>query len=1736
MTRFNKIILSILIFFFSIIWENIFAYECENIPEWKIFYWINDDWNLWMLEFKYSENVNYTWDIKTWKTKDDAVSECYNIISTDSSLWIYWNKCEFTWTWIFNYFEFKDLVSSDFDELWNLLSCPYSLNETKSNLLISYDLNKGGYKTNLQSNTSSLSILEVMKQFSKAEDPLMNFDWKNLLLFWWIKKTKIDWNTEFSDYKLNLKIDFSWGDPFWYIYNSESIDSNNTYLWFEKNYIKKFDYISSQNTCEDKNINLIPSLNWRCLNWWWVSSNKVSLNCTCTPTPIVIPTSTAVPVINHTETNSSYQNINTNFLGFFKNLKCLFLDSAFASSCSQNVDVWWTCSAKNNTSNWIFRHNWKIVKWDEDDSYFFIWWKRIQDASSKNDEFLNDIWKFKTGEILDSYKWEFSKIDINDLWTDEKIIWWTQVDWEILILTASWGFFNIKNILEDTDNNWKYISKNIITDIDLWEFNKNFGFDINCNSDNKCKLVILWWSDWNIAFEDESFWQLNASKSFDKFSNEIKFFNFKKDTWGWSKDESVNWSGSITLNKKIFWYQDLDWDIVDEMEYVNPWIVRPVFYLNKNLDIYITSFDTAIYNKWEESERYCIQKNSEWFYLEEKNKDVVLLKNWEYWSWIVLPINWLNLNFQSSDNSHIPQITIPSLENNIFQYWNSSSFFLDKSRRILSCANNNWSNNVFIHKEGNVLTWVSTAVTTTTIASGSWDVASSEDNTVITVDNDTNTTTTTTTVVTEHRSDISTYLAWESFLPIEFKSWFENTDSKLSLNPIQSIKNNNEISFWWSFNSVDKKNLKILFKEEWTPYCKNSACSFTWEFIWFTNDFFSKYVDLKNNRAYFWISDHDKWKWWDKCLSISPFSSNWTCDTDSNKDNFEITFWTWSDLVKWSWLDFANIYWDNFEKKDSLTWSFLFSKKFSPWYHKIHMAFLSQPNMEDDDIFYSAALKWINWTKLHYEQSNAWTKNLSASDLNCDDCDKIWDSYKINYQAYVYEFYVPEISNIENEKISGENPVFAWKFIPKDSQLFFYSREEDDVFRLNDILKNYPITYTWYSLSWDLSDEKFSETSDRINNIVQLVDNSEMHHKIRPSANTWNTIWDFNYSPVLKFKKEQDNYLRYFYIDSKWNILWWKEKKFQTWTWENISFYNKTNIDNIIVSDSIRPFISWNYLSNKDLNISIIWDNKFIDNLTIKTSTNWNFTFQPQINLEKWKEYFLDFWLLNSDAKKIKILNNKTYPEIISHVNWEIEVAKNPIFFWNWFSWSTVKIEVFTENQKDLKDIFSEIKCKDILSSTWYYADLNNWKSFTWTSIYSCSDLGKKWNINIFSSWSVIVNSSWNWTWQLNKNLENTNSLDSKNIYFVKIYYENIWIEKNDENNYDLKSFRFFSESDSNIYPYKFKDENLDYIEENWDNVVIHLNNVNSSELEIFNKAEVEISSGSILDISEFGWINFLENQSNIEIEKWVLIYDSLSWKIKLNYMDQKRNFLQWDKIFWWAKKSKIKFSSASKIFSYWKVKIFPNTEKISIKFNKKIKFYLKNSDKINFWFFDKIFNYFSNNSIWKWYDTLTWWSEAKTINNYYENILTIFNIDKISSNKIFKLWDSFNWKIIQIWEKFLLKWTAWNSSKIKVLFDKDFIWSFTSDENWNFSFFIPKWFFYFNNWILNTNIKELSLVNNEDGNIIKTVLIELWDLNWDVWKYLNQDVIENKDRIFYNEKWFVNFSNKLKKLPEFFY
>jgi len=345
---FKKKILIKLFWIFLFIWifflssQNIFAeYNCNITPIWHKIFTTLPNWDFWFVTIWWAISSKFTWIIPSNKTQIEMDSEkCPEIDNNWNSTFD--SHCRFSWTWIVQFFKFKNLSNSNYTN-WELNTCPYEVNNNLINSVITYDnLTQNDYQTKITKSNSNVAIIALLNNFVNIKHPLSYFDWENLLLFWWLRDDMYNtsWNKTYKNYEWNLLLNLNTSWISWYIYNSPKNKISDSYTTpaIEKNYIKSFDY-SFNNKCEvscvsytTENLHLISKPNW---SWCF---NPSTIRC-----------------------------------------------SSVASCSSLNFNLPWKdywiltntqCKNKIWLSQTIFRHQWNISKnWS---GYLIIWWKKIQ--------------------------------------------------------------------------------------------------------------------------------------------------------------------------------------------------------------------------------------------------------------------------------------------------------------------------------------------------------------------------------------------------------------------------------------------------------------------------------------------------------------------------------------------------------------------------------------------------------------------------------------------------------------------------------------------------------------------------------------------------------------------------------------------------------------------------------------------------------------------------------------------------------------------------------------------------------------------------------------------------------------------------------------------------------------------------------------------------------------------------------------------------------------------------------------------------------------------------------------------------------------------------------------------------------------------------------------------------------------------------------------------------------------
>ena len=957
----------------------------------------------------------------------------------------------------------------------------------------------------------------------------------------------------------------------------------------------------------------------------------------------------------------------------------------------------------------------------------------------------------------------------------------------------------------------------------------------------------------------------------------------------------------------------------------------------------------------------------------------------------------------------------------------------------------------------------------------------------------------------------------------------DENNMKINLNPIQSLANNNKLAFSWNFDfsATDgrlerHKNNKIFL---WAVFMEEEVWNDDW-IGFLENGFLDDMIVLRNERIGPMQYQGDR--------EERP-SQIWPHSYDSPPTYPAPGIWL--DRTPYFTISEQPAIYDIIEANvtdDGEKWSFFIEKEFDPWWHRVHilLTWVANPDRKwiilQSDMWY-----WFNW---HYNTWRWWRHDwiIQPSDFWAE-ASQVW-FMRVFYRAFVYEFYVPEVTNFPwiDTKHYWNSPVFKWKFAPNNSQMIFYSWTWnnvppwtwDSIFRLNDIPQNVTRYATWFSLEsgWNFSALE-NETSNKIDNIVEIIWNTELHHKIRSSkSDDKEIVWTFDYKPVFNFAKDKTQNLHYWYIDDLWNIIFWKEFWF-TMKEEEVDaevvlneHFTKQWADNIVIKNSIRPFISWYYIPEKEMRALLLSNDwSIIDEITVLTDSGWLFEIQPNIKLEHQNLYTLIFYDKRTDkiwsSFKIKIDVTQWTPEI-SLNNWDIVFSKRPIFYWNWKANQDIKIQIFTEDQSAL----GEEECVRELT-------FNKWGTYT------CNKLWKVWDIKILTQTWITIDQNGRWDWLIDTDLLETDLLeediDSQNIYFIKVYYD---LGRMEEQRYEIKSFRFLPQIEEDL------SSNIN----SWSWDVVELNNwlldveLKRPYYDLNNEYNKDFSTIKFLE--NWGWsinwnfllkmapFSFLEIKSwtwVFRLQKWIKIisWESWAWRYVIKG-EELVELKEWDIILSqynspyiqsnWT--YDINFSSNIEFSPYkWLLEMIVP----------KLNYYSKESiDKLSFFNCDEIFDF-------------AWITEASEKNR--ENCLmalsTIFNNDQVKTNKDFKVTNIKNWQILLTWTwKYLIQWNAWANSKVKISVNWLSMWSATTNENWQFLFRLPAWF---EGWLRTARIRldnsDIASQSVEFFVIIRNDFLNFEDIN-------PNNLIQNSENDeFKDPAWNINKWVRLNKIPEFY-
>ena len=317
------------------------------------------------------------------------------------------------------------------------------------------------------------------------------------------------------------------------------------------------------------------------------------------------------------------------------------------------------------------------------------------------------------------------------------------------------------------------------------------------------------------------------------------------------------------------------------------------------------------------------------------------------------------------------------------------------------------------------------------------------------------------------------------------------------------------------------------------------------------------------------------------------------------------------------------------------------------------------------------------------------------------------DNFNIFYYVLVYDFYVPEITNLSATWVIiwGHNPVIKWVWAVPNSDLSFYS---------------------WYSKDTSLQDTnpKFSSLvahSPRLNWLPQNMPIFELHetsdlpyvriypssltHKIRAWAN-----WEFSFKPVAGFpylewdnleavkksyqwntfltEEEKESYqISAQYLDDKWNLIWAPPKQFKVKSDSpSVLFYHNLNKAGSYETDSPRPIIAGSYLPNKIISARVLYNNN-TNTKTVYTKTDDKWDFKVYVDLSESTNPELRIFSGRTKVWTLKIekVSKRDFPEIITPISWEQFYSRYIPFECNAASGTTVYYKFWVEDLSSMK-------------------------------------------------------------------------------------------------------------------------------------------------------------------------------------------------------------------------------------------------------------------------------------------------------------------------------------------------------------------------------------------------------------------------------------------------------------------
>ena len=955
-------------------------------------------------------------------------------------------------------------------------------------------------------------------------------------------------------------------------------------------------------------------------------------------------------------------------------------------------------------------------------------------------------------------------------------------------------------------------------------------------------------------------------------------------------------------------------------------------------------------------------------------------------------------------------------------------------------------------------------------------------------------------------------LNWKSKIPLEVK-YAKNSDNlKINLMPIQSLKQDNNLTFSWNFDFSTWSWKTFIW-----AVLKWDEGEDSWSF-WFNPKLLNKIIS---------VEPFDRTLQFVQCLPLnsSTYVDSLSC-TDTNNNESVAEYNSLNDLDEYSSCE-PNLgasrryhWWKRvyrppiilnknpsiFIKKESSEaeykianfWiskdpgidinekgNFIVERKFEPWVRRVHIWIFATDNPDTINTSITASQwAWFMWTmptwRWTWHASRMWY--IQPEELWLDNFDAAWP-LTVYYRSFEFEFTVPKITNLWNKDISdlwnndisdipSENLIFNWAWVASGSQILIYWTWSSGIFRINDVLQNVPKLARKWSyfnpLGW-LNSNLTENTSEKTFSPTLLLENSPMHLKIRPTKpGSETSFWDFSFKSIFPFEIGKLYTLAYTYIDELWNIIWWPKKEFRVWYSNKVILNHKLLGDILYETDSNKPFINWSYKKNKILRAVISEGVKF-EEIVVQTDNNWFFRIKPETKLIFWKTYDIKFSSDNPslDVWKFKIkVAEVNKPEIINLYNNSSLHYKRPIFIWNAEADTYISFEIFIEDQTFSNE---DIKCKE--KKPWDFDGI----------LYTCNDLWKMWDIEeIFASWTTLSDEYWNFSWQITKDLIEqktweTNNPNSINNYFIKAFYEG-------SDNYDLISFRYKNDEIKKLP--SIINTNSKYFSTDFDTKYNLFKFPAFPDLKVLILGEWEImmkwtlwfrlASNSKLKLLSSGKLSYLS--------KWSSIISSGTGQQKFIFTDIVESQLlgTWTIIISSSQWSSLKFSNP---LNSVKVKVSPKTEIYSswslvwsIQFKSDMDFYTNDLVRLmQFNCKDTVFKYVNPIDVIK----------NKDLCKYYTS--TTVN-DDISPSVITPV----QWWVYKIGDlKYKFSWNAWPNTKIRIRSGGNkILWSTTTDEQWRFTFWLPEQYIQTDTDFFNSKSILIQIDNDETNSTTQVIKI----------------------------------------------